>query len=395
MITLVTTAVLSELGLDRHGSMKLKRLDFLDALRGLAAAYVVVYHMILLPDPHLATPEWASKVAHAGGSGVMLFFVISAFSLYYTMPLRLKDSHPNLSFYLHRFFRIAPLFYAWIFFSLVRDAWYYSANHSFLSIVESATFTFNLAPQGQQGFVWASWTIGIEMMFYAIFPLIYRYVDDIWRAIALVFVFILVWMAYQAVIPYIYSPESAPQVETWTFVRFLPVFAIGGVIHFIVKEIHGRDQIKYATSIGLLLVTVSVYSYMALLNGQINVYFVDARVWQGVFYGALVVGLCLNPLKVFVNRFTTYLGRISYSLYLGHTTVVLFITPIYRLLYGATVSTTIAFLSCYLLTLFLTIGLAELTYRFIEAPGVRFGKVVYQRLINLLGRPVQNNPVAR
>ena len=86
MITFVTTAALSELGLDRHGRMKLKRLDFLDALRGLAAAYVVVYHMILLPDPHLATPEWASKVAHAGGSGVMLFFVISAFSLYYTMP---------------------------------------------------------------------------------------------------------------------------------------------------------------------------------------------------------------------------------------------------------------------------------------------------------------------
>jgi len=388
-------AALSELGLDRHGGMKLKRLDFLDALRGLAAAYVVVYHMTLLPDPHLVAPEWASKVAHAGGSGVMLFFVISAFSLYYTMPLRLKDSHSNWSFYLHRFFRIAPLFYAWIFFSLVRDAWYYSASHSPLSIVESATFIFNLVPQGQQGFVWASWTIGIEMMFYAIFPLIYRYVDDIWRAIALVFVFILGWMAYQTAIPYAYSPESAPQVETWTFVRFLPVFAIGGVIHFIVKEIHDRDQIRHATSIGLLLVAVSVYSFMALLNGQINVYFADARVWQGVIYGTLVVGLCLNPLKIFVNRFTAYLGRISYSLYLGHTTVVLFITPIYRLIYGARVSTTIAYLSCYLLTLFLTIGLADLTYRFIEAPGVRCGKIVYQRLTKFWDRPLQNDSVAK
>lgn len=369
--------------------MKLKRLDFLDALRGLAAAYVVVYHMILLPDPHLAAPEWASKVAHAGGSGVMLFFVISAFSLYYTMPLRLKDSHPNLSFYLHRFFRIAPLFYAWILFSLVRDAWYYSANHSILSILESATFTFNLTPQGQQGFVWASWTIGIEMLFYLMFPLIYRYVDDMWRAIALIFIFILIWMAYQTAIPYFYSHDTAPQVETWTFIRFLPIFAIGGVIHFVVKEIHTHDQIRHAKSLGLLLVAVSMYSYIALLNGQINVYFMDARVWQGLIYGTLVVGLCLNPLRLFVNRFSTYLGKISYSLYLGHTTVVLFITPIYRLVYGATVSTTTAFFACYLLTLLLAIGLADLTYRFIEVPGIRCGKIVYQRLANTLG---QGNP---
>jgi len=134
---------------------------------------------------------------------------------------------------------------------------------------------------------------------------------------------------------------------------------------------------------------------MALLNGQINVYFMDARVWQGVIYGTLVVGLCLNPLKIFVNRFTTYLGKISYSLYLGHTTVVLFITPIYRLIYGATVSTTMAFLGCYLLTLFLTIGLADLTYRFIEAPGVRYGKVVYQRLVNIFGQPLQNDSAAK
>ncbi len=92
----------------------------------------------------------------------------------------------------------------------------------------------------------------------------------------------------------------------------------------------------------------------------------------------MTVGLCLNPLKAIVNRFTVYLGKISYSLYLGHTTVVLFLIPVYRFIYGYVSTTTIAFLLCYALTLALGIGLSDLTYRFIEAPGVRYGKVVYR-----------------
>lgn len=374
-------------------NMKLKRLDFLDALRGLAAAYVVVYHMILLPDPHLVVPGWASNVAHAGGTGVILFFVISAFSLYYTMPLRLKESYPNLSFYLHRFFRIAPLFYAWVFFTIVRDAWYFSAHHSFVLIIESLTFTFNLIPDGQQGFVWASWTIGIEMMFYLIFPLVYRYVKDVWKATAFIFIFIMVWLAYQTLIPFIYEARNASLVDTWTFIRFLPIFAIGGVIYFIVQAIHSRGEIKLQASAGLLLVTVALYSYLALLNGQLKWFFMDARVWQGLIYGTLVVGLCLNPLRIFVNRFTTYLGKISYSLYLGHTTVVLFLTPVYRYIYASTGYITAPFLLCYFLTLAIAIGLADITYRFIEAPGVRLGKIVYRWIVGRLGAPIEHQSI--
>lgn len=371
-----------------QGSSKLKRLDFLDALRGLAAAYVVVYHMILLPAPNLVAPDWAYKVAHSGGTGVMLFFVISAFSLYYTMPLRLRDAYPNLSFYLHRFFRIAPLFYAWILFTLVRDAWYFSAHHSAVEILASVAFFFNLTPHGQQGFVWASWTIGIEMMFYLMFPFIYRYVKDLWKAIALVFIFILVWMAYQVMIPHAYSASNVELVKTWTFVRFLPIFALGCVVHFVISRIHAHGEMEHGKSVGLFMVVASIYCYLALLDGSFNVFFNDARVWQGLVYGALVVGLCLNPLEIFVNRLTRYLGKISYSLYLGHTTVVLFLTPVYRMAYGA-LNNTLAFLLCYVLTLLLAAGLADLTYRFIEAPGVRYGKVVYQRVAGWLGRPPQ------
>jgi peptidoglycan/LPS O-acetylase OafA/YrhL len=231
------------------------------------------------------------------------------------------------------------------------------------------------------------------MMFYLIFPLIYGYVKDVWKATAFIFIFILVWLAYQTLIPFIYEASSASLVETWTFIRFLPVFAVGGVVHFIVQDIHSRAEVKLQASIGLLLVTVALYSYLALLNDQLKWLFMDARVWQGLIYGTLVVGLCLNPLRIFVNRFTTYLGKISYSLYLGHTTVVLFLTPVYRHIYALTGYITVPFLLCYFLTLAIAIGLADITYRFIEAPGVRLGKVVYRWITGRLGTPIEQQPI--
>lgn len=359
-------------------SPKLRRLPFLDALRGLAAAYVVVYHMILIPNPNLGVPGWAYKVAHAGGTGVMLFFVVSAFSLYYTMPLRFKERYPTLNFYFHRFFRIAPLFYVWIFLSIVRDAWYFPAHHSYLSIAAGVTFLFNLIPHGQESFVWASWTIGVEMLFYAVFPIMYRHVRDVWIAFAVLFLLILAWMFIETILPLFLSAASLKSYETWSFMRFLPVFSIGAMVYFVIDGILKREQMGRCKSVGLLLVAAAVYAYLALLDSQIRGGFADARIWQGLIYGALVVGLCLNPLRLFVNRFTTYLGKISYSLYLGHTTVVLFLTPVYHYIYAHLNQTSSSFVLSYMLTLGLAIALADVTYRFVEVPGIQLGKFAFR-----------------
>src|SRR5688572_12152133 len=114
-------------------------LHFLDALRGLAAFFVIVYHMVLMPEPDLAVPRWGHLVAHNGGMGVTLFFVVSAFSLFYTMPLRLREPRPWVSFFVHRFFRIAPLFYLWIVLSLIRDKALFGVDHGLREVVASAT----------------------------------------------------------------------------------------------------------------------------------------------------------------------------------------------------------------------------------------------------------------
>ena len=55
--------------------MQPKKKDFIDALRGLAALYVLVFHFSLITTPMAVAPSWLAPITGIGGAGVTLFFV--------------------------------------------------------------------------------------------------------------------------------------------------------------------------------------------------------------------------------------------------------------------------------------------------------------------------------
>ena len=357
------------------------RLGFLDSLRGLAAAYVVVYHMVMIPQPGLATPLWAEKFAHSGGNGVVMFFIVSAFSLYYTMPLRAKDASPTASFYLHRFFRIAPLFYVLIVLSLARDWLLFGVAHSPGEVLASVLFVFNLLPTGQEGFVWASWTIGIEMLFYAVFPLVYARVRDLGQAVAFFFATVLVWMAAQLVLEYlVIPPEWRASMLQWNALKHFPTFALGIVLFFAFSrrfaEATHPDQLR---STGCALLFAGLFAYCAMLQGWLPALFGDAYGWAGVTCAMLALGLAMWPTRWLVNRATAYLGKVSYSLYLLHPTVIYLLTPVYRRIYDGTDQLSLALLASLAVTMAIVLPLSSLAYRFIEKPGIQLGRRIAAR----------------
>lgn len=370
-------------------TVKLVRLDFLDALRGLAAFYVIIYHMMLLPEPDLVPPRWLSLVAHNGGMGVTLFFVVSAFSLYYTMPLRQREPMPWASFFIHRFFRIAPLFYLWILLSMVRDKISFDVGHGLGEIVASATFVFNLLPQQQEGFVWAGWTIGIEMAFYAVFPLYYMIAGDRWKSLMLAIWLLIGWIAVKGVLDYFpLETRTRDMFVQWSFIRHLPVFACGAIgYHLLVSD--GKPTHR-SPGFGMALSSIGALIYVGLVNGWTPNILGDQYYWQAAAFLLLVLGLGWAPVRVLVNRFTVYLGRISYSLYLNHPTVVFLLAPIYAWIYDRQLGLTLSFIGCFVATIIALIPLSELTYRLVEVPGVKLGKKV-----NLYLRERNNLRLAR
>jgi peptidoglycan/LPS O-acetylase OafA/YrhL len=361
--------------------MNTRRLEFLDALRGLAAVYVVVYHMLLLPQPNLTAPGWAAPVALAGGTGVTLFFIVSAFSLCYTMPLRLRERNPAASFYLHRFFRIAPLFYCLVAASLVRDLWAFDVRHTAWEIAASLTLVFNLVPLWQESFVWAGWTIGVEAVFYAVFPLLYRRITSVGRAAAFIIVCVLAWTAIQVGLAHSGLPDAWEQsILYWSAFKHFPIFATGILVYHAFARAQRNGQNAGSHRIGNAFTVAGLIAFGALLRGWFPDIFGSSYYWQGLVFGCLFIGLALSPWRLFVNGTTRYLGKISYSVYLNHPMIVVLLAPAYHWLYGAAPSVTVAFLASLALTFSVVTPISAATYRFIEEPGILLGKKAAARL---------------
>ncbi|GLQ49267.1 acyltransferase [Dyella flava] len=343
---------------------------------------MVLDHTVYVPVPQLTVPTWAQDIVRMGGSGVELFFVISAFSLFYTMPLRLAKQKPTLSFYIHRFFRIAPLFYVILLWTVIRDHHLFRVTPSLKDVLTNIFFIFNLDPKGQSGLPWAGWTIGVEMMFYVVFPLVYAKVRSIYGAACLFIGCILLWHLIQVLL--FYSPLSAENVvsmqQRFVFL-YLPIFSCGAICFFALKKHLHEGVTKVKPEIGLLILLSGALLFMGLMHSWLPNIFGNGLYWEGPIYAMLTIGLCFFPLRLFVNRFMVHMGQISYSLYLIHPSVVYFLIPVYRSIYKTIPTTSLDLLLCYAITLAILIPIAEVSFRLIEKPGIKLGSKVYKALV--------------
>ncbi|GGL13264.1 acyltransferase family protein [Mangrovihabitans endophyticus] len=89
---------------DTPAARPARRLQWLDALRGIAVLAVVYEHFgsYLMPDLKLATTRWA----HAGTFGVTLFFLVSG----YIVPASIERRGSVRDFWIGRVFRLYPAF---------------------------------------------------------------------------------------------------------------------------------------------------------------------------------------------------------------------------------------------------------------------------------------------
>ncbi|MFZ1831080.1 MAG: acyltransferase family protein [Candidatus Competibacteraceae bacterium] len=88
------------------------RLPGIHGLRAVAALAVVIFHVHGIYQ--LDLPAYFSLIKTHFGLGVQLFFVLSAFSIFFSTHHRVGRSHWIQDYFIRRFFRIAPFFYLMI-----------------------------------------------------------------------------------------------------------------------------------------------------------------------------------------------------------------------------------------------------------------------------------------
>lgn len=150
-----------------------ERLDVLDGLRGIAISLVVWYHAWLVSGLTIAV---VNVIAEAGFLGVDLFFFISGFCLFYPYARSVLEGRPlptTRRFFTRRAAKILPsyLLALVVFAAIYRDR-FQSPQDAAFQLLSHLTFLHTLNPATFGAISGPLWTIGVEVQFYLIFPLI-------------------------------------------------------------------------------------------------------------------------------------------------------------------------------------------------------------------------------
>jgi peptidoglycan/LPS O-acetylase OafA/YrhL len=161
----------------------------------------------------------------------------------------------------------------------------------------------------------------------------------------------------------------------------LPFF-IGGVLVF--RAWQATDFI-YLHSLGWALLFTSILLTLMLYNSDqlislIVRFGIKYSIWAIVFV-ILLLSVCYAHNPILESRLLRNLGKLSFSLYLLHPMIMVFLIKVDfpKYVVQITDNTMANFLIASIITIGLVYISSALTFRFIEAPGIQLGKALAKR----------------
>lgn len=338
----------------------LHRLESIQALRGVAALVVVLFHASVLSIDYLAGAIY-SPWTLVGKAGVDLFFVISGFVMVYTTYRRFDEPGAATRFAISRISRIYPPY--WILAAMVFLYWLHNPGgvNSKSGQVNLLT-SFLLLPGGGLPLVPVAWTLVCEVFFYFVFWLVM-----VFGSARLLLPCISLWGLC------VLTNTAVGLVNANAMVRGLPLSPFN--LEFIVGVLLALMGIRRGGR-SALIVSLMAFAAMAVgfqLTGQEESIPVANRVLlflapcAGLVYG--LVALETSGWRP--SRFLVWIGDWSYSLYLVH---ILVMHLVYRV---ATRRTSIEWTgaSAWMLAgavVLLSVVIGYLYYRVVEQKATRY-----------------------
>jgi peptidoglycan/LPS O-acetylase OafA/YrhL len=328
-----------------------RRLRGLDALRGLAALAVVLFHYTTGYEarfgPYASRPLFYMPNGHFG---VELFFCISGFVILGTL-----DRTANLKrFAIARLARIYPAYLVCVILSL---ATIHLAQFNVPSLMNAKSLAWNATMltglSGVPAIDPSYWTLTYEVVFYAAAAVICSFSRPRLEIPC------LAWLACSLVGHWSPWVEQHHRLSVLLNIDFANLFVVGMMLYYLSQGSRNR----------LTIPTLCAALAMALFPPVFN----GGRIPQNVFVPliisfATVIWLVAHTRGRFLDiKPLVFLGEISYSLYLIHQMVGF---AIIRVLFRAGVGTNIAIL----FTISLMIGIAYGLRIFVEKPAERWLK---------------------
>lgn len=355
----------------------------LDALRGLAALTVVMSHFIgFLPtQPHfiLAVANTPLHIFWDGAAAVDLFFVLSGFCIaipYVRAADRRKMKYG--SFIIRRFFRLYPAYVVTIFFCLWLKNTYDCPGENYISLWGGEFYQWDklsllqlvnvLSLIGSFNPDWLdppTWSLIIEMRMAFILPFLILIVLEYTKKPSAMFAWFLIF--------------SFIEFLSKGRIRFINLFFLGIVLAYYLptlwKHINNLSKTFFCFYLicGIILYE-SRFPFRLLLSGNEKFALVTGDLLFHVItgLGSAIIIMCFFRESVNLklsNSVGSFLGYISYSIYLIHFPMLLFLCQLKINLYYI-----------FPFFMFFSVIMAYIMYRFIELPGIKLGRYLSDKV---------------
>ena len=377
------------------------RLGWIDFIRGISALLVVIfhsYHFILAKItaviyPHIKLTDLTIEqlfalysnshvnkfvyylgesilgVIDVGKLGVIMFFGVSGFVIPYSI-LKYKNN-PVKKFILSRFFRLYPIY--WVSLVLAIIVPYLIAGIiNYKPDIRTVIFNITMFQQffAVNNVLGLYWTLQIELAFY-ILTVIYFYfriLENRKFSFMTVIGMILLALIF-AVIKYktgIKMPIAMPLSLAIMFLSML-------WRNYLFKEnsVNLKSLIYTLVFLVIMLVPVTYIGYTEDFSNYLLTY-----------YLALFIFVLFSGFIRFSNNFFSFMGKISYSIYLMHTIIgFIALKIIIKLGILSFLGIEAGFIMSIFICMLVTVIFSAITYYFIEEKGINLGKKLVSKLL--------------
>jgi peptidoglycan/LPS O-acetylase OafA/YrhL len=349
------------------------RYAFADGLRGLAALWVVFYH--LFHGDHVT--QLSKYIGHSlsaiifeyGNLGVPIFFVLSGFVMAVTTNKKIMGASQSAKFMLRRFMRLSPPYYFGIIVTLILlyvKARFIEPTLSFPDMKAIVAHVFYL-----QGFLGINqinvvyWTLCYEIQFYLVFSVVIYWASRFKQDSPSNF-FMLVFTTMPGLLWLGLVSESNPLQfyvsHHLIFINYWYAFSAGAIVGWSTTRQHIVNFEKYLMIFYIATIAIGYIKWDAF------------AVTAGLTAMVLHLALYKNKMNTWLNfKPLQTLGVISYSLYLIHNNVLGIVARLVRkfLAIGIVTDVIVAML-CILACLMF----AFLMYFYIEKPVIKLSQKI-------------------
>lgn len=343
------------------------RIETLDWLRGLMALSIMFYHLAL-PFSSLNSSDPLGRLSIYA---VSIFFILSGLCMAIVYNNYIKNIITSLKFFVRRVFRIAPLLWLVIAITLPPALVVHAPGFELPRLILNVTLLFGFI--NPAAFIAAgSWSIGNELVYYALTPLIillFNFKKQLGNLLFFITLVIGLFFSFRLLDP------GLNLAEQWGIYvnpfNNLFLYVMGVAMYYNLKDL----RISKKANMILLLAAAILFCFLPFKGDEISIITGFGRVVFVLL--SFVIVLCFYKMEInlpkSVKNWLTGFGLITYGVYLYHPVIIIYLDFILKKIIGITGAT-----PRYILLLFLvpivTYFVAKYSYKYFESKLVKFGK---------------------